>query len=124
MEGWIWWYGLRFKADSEDKYLSHFQLPDIWLSETLDCAESRYIYFSHLQTGQAWGHKQHSEGNLRVCLLALDCGMQLCSAGVQFLMLPDPYSAINNQKYSLQKWQSFGEVMECILQKEKNIQFS
>lgn len=85
--------------------LSLVQLPDIWLSETLDSAGSRDIYLSHLQTGQDWGHKQHSKRNLRVCLLALHRGMQLCSTGVQFLMLPDPYSAINNQKYSLQKWQ-------------------
>lgn len=84
---------------------SQVQLPDICLSETLDCSGSRNIYPSHFQTAQDWGHKHHSKGNLRICLLALDPGMQLCSTGVQFLMLPDPYSAINNQKYSLQKWQ-------------------
>lgn len=85
--------------------LSHVQLFGICLSEPLDSAGSRDIYLSHLQMGQDWGHEHQSKGNLRVCLLALRCGMQLCSTGVQFLMLPDPYSAINNQKYSLQKWQ-------------------
>lgn len=102
------WYDIMdwgLKQTQQMDILSHVQLRDIWLSETLDCARSRYIYLSHLQMGQDWGHKQHSGGNLRLCLLALYRGMQLCSAGVQFLMLPDPYSAINNQKYSLQKWQ-------------------
>lgn len=103
------------KQTQQKDILSHIQLPDIWLSKTLDCAGSRHIYLSHLQTGQDWGHEQQSERNLRFCLLALYLGMQLSSAWIQFLMLPDPYSVINNQKYSLQNGNSFGEVMECIL---------
>ena len=44
--------GCSLKQAQQMDIFSHVQLPDIWLSKTLDCAGSRHIYLSHLQTGQ------------------------------------------------------------------------